>query len=607
MELQDYFNVVRRYFKVILATTLIGGVAAAALTFLMPHQPPGYTSTVQGVLLTNQAAVDLQDLIEQASNYSATTVVLVQIPSPDSARTDEEYTKSRIAFYSKILGTEATLSKIANQAGVSVDDLRKHIVIATPENSTLLSIRVSNADSEIATQLSESVADELARRITSVEAPRAEVEKLGTEINAPINLQVTTAVRELIAADPQSVAAAPENALSLFGETELQKLSQDLDLTLTPEQLSGALTLSAGLPSTTTQVETATAEQIGTITVTATDPDPGTADRIASDSFELLQNKIFTESRLSESANSPLVITGGTSATDNLVPGANPGPNSRLSVNVILGLLIGAAVGFGYAFLRSSQDTTIRSARQLVDLTGELPIGIISKMDELGSNPWMVMLSDPSPTAENYRALRANLMFGMQDVKVLCLTSAGGGSTRPIAVNLAVALSQAGQSVILVEGNLREPVLSQGLNLGGPNGLDTVLTGTSTSRNAIELWAPGGISVLSTKLAAPNSSEMLSTEAFTVLIDELRGLFSYVIVSTPSALNSTDAAIVSSRCDATLVLTECGKSTTVQLEIAVTSLLQVGAPIAGVVISGVPASEVNSWRAAHVSNPQSAS
>ena len=438
------------------------------------------------------------------------------------------------------------------------------------------------------------MADELAQRITSVETPRIEVEKLGTEINAPVNLQVTTAVRELIAADPLSVAAAHENAHSLFGETELQKLSQDLDSTLAPEQLSGALTFSTGLPSTTTQVETATAEQIGTITVTATDPDPGTADRIASDSFELLQNKIFTESRMSESANSPLVITGETSATDNLIPGANPGPNSRLSVNVILGLLIGAAVGFGYAFLRSSQDTTIRSARQLVDLTGELPIGIISKMDELGSNPWMVMLSDPSPTAENYRALRANLMFGMQDVKVLCLTSAGGGSTRPIAVNLAVALSQAGQSVILVEGNLRETVLSQGLNLGGPNGLDTVLTGTSTSRNAIELWAPGGISVL-------------SAEAFTDLIDELRGLYSYVIISTSSTLTSTDAAIVASRCDATLVLTECGKSTTDQLEIAVTSLLQVGAPIAGEVISGVSASEVNSWKAANVSNPQAAS
>jgi len=77
MELQDYFNVVRRYFKVILATTLIGGVTSAALAFLMPRQAPNYTSTVQGVLLNNQAAADLQDLIEQASNYSATTVVLV--------------------------------------------------------------------------------------------------------------------------------------------------------------------------------------------------------------------------------------------------------------------------------------------------------------------------------------------------------------------------------------------------------------------------------------------------------------------------------------------------------------------------------------------------
>jgi capsular exopolysaccharide synthesis family protein len=215
----------------------------------------------------------------------------------------------------------------------------------------------------------------------------------------------------------------------------------------------------------------------------------------------------------------------------------------------------------------------------------------------------MAMLSGPTRTAEGYQTLRANLMFGLPEAKVICLTSAGSGGTGTLGVNLAVALSQAAQSVILIDGNLHKPELSEALNLSGLSGLDDVLTGTSTYQDAIEFWSPGGISVLSPKLSTPNSSEILSTETFTKLIDELRGLYSYVVITTLPSLNSTDAAIIASRCDATLLLAECDESRIDQLEIAVTSLIQVGAPIAGVVISGVPVGEVNSWRAAHISNP----
>ena len=607
MEFQDYIGLVKRYLKVILATTLIGGVAGVALTFLIPRQAPVYTSTTQGVLLTGQAAETLQNSIERAKEFTATTTVLVLIPSPDESVSDEEYTKSRLSFYSKILASESTLNLIAEKTGVSIDGLRNRVALSTSEDSTLVSIRVSNAKSELAARLSESVADELVQRINSIETRQVGVEILGTQVTAPVNLPLTMAARDLILSDPLAVSQLPTEAIVLFGENEYELVSPGLPLPRTSDQIKAALSLTSGLPSTSAQVEPATAEQLGTITITATDPDPDTADRIVSNATALLQEKISRESGLSESANSPLVVTGETSAAESSIPGANPSRNSRLGVNIILGLLIGAAIGLGYAFLRVSQDTTIRNARRLVELTGDLPIGIISKVDAPVSNSWTVMLSETSLAAENYRALRANLMFGLPDAKVFCLTPAGSGGTATTGLNLAVALSQAGQSVILVEANLHEPELSQALNLGGPKGLGDVLAGTSTAQNAIELWAPGGISVLSAKHVAPNSSEMLSTETFTRLIDELRSLYSYVIISTPSALNSTDAVIVASRCDATLLLAECDKSTTDQLEIAVTSLLQVGAPIAGVVISEVPASEVNSWRAAHVSNPPAAS
>jgi len=332
------------------------------------------------------------------------------------------------------------------------------------------------------------------------------VELLLTDVVSPTNPEVTTLLRDLIVSDPLVISQQPTEAIALFGENEYQLTSQGLPLPRTPEQIQTALSLLSGLPSGSTQFEPATAEQVGTITITATDTDPVVADRIASAAMTTLQEAVSVKSGTPDTTNSPLIVTLETSAADSLATEANPAQGNRLGVNTILGLLIGAAVGLGYAFFRASQDTTIRTARQLVELTGELPIGIIAKVTKPGANPWMVMLTDTFPVAENYRALRANLMFGMPNVKVICLTAASSDSSAHIGVNLAVALAQADQSVILVEANLHEPTVAKVLSLGVSQNLNGVLAGTSTAHDAIELSAPGGISVISAKNSQANAS-----------------------------------------------------------------------------------------------------
>jgi capsular exopolysaccharide synthesis family protein len=604
MELQEYIEIVKRYLNIILMTSFIGGIGGGLLTFVIPSSEPAYTSTTQGVLLTSQGTQTLNKLLKRAGRFTATTSVLVRIQSPDITVTDEEYTKSRIAFYTQILLSKASLSSVAENTGVAFNDLRDHIELSTLGDSTLIQIQASNPDGGVATQLSESVAAGLAQRIEAIETLGGEVEILGTKISEPTNLLPSTVARDLILSDPLNVSQMSAEAIALFGDDEYELVSRGLPLPRTSDQIKAVLSLTSGLPNTSEQMEPINPEQLGTITIAATDPDAETADGIVLKAAALLQEKIAMESSLPESTMSPLVLTRETLAADNLEFGTDPSQNGSLGVNFILGLLIGAGVGLGYAFFRASQDTTIRNAHQLVERTGELPIGIISVSDIPESTPRMAMLHETSIAAESYRALRANLMFGLPDVKVICLTSTNNKSIGTTGINLAVALSQAGQSVILVEANLQMPELSETMQLTGQLGLDSVLNKTCNSQDAIELWNPGGISVLSTKGAGSGSSEMLSTKIFTELIDELRSLYSYVIVTTPSPLNSTDAAIVAHRCDATLLLTECARSTVDQLEIAATSLLQVGAPIAGVVVTEVPASEINSWRATQINNPQ---
>ncbi len=601
MGLKDYLNVLRRYMTVIAATTLIGGIAGAVFAFLLPPPPaPVFTASIQGVLLTVQAAEDLQNMVKLGGNFRATTKVLVRIPSPYGALTDQEYSKSRIAFYSDILETEATLDE--------------RVKVLSLENSTLAIVSVTDPDGALAEQFAESVASELSRRVTANEAPGVFVEVLGTVVNAPIippnaseeALQgaVNRAVRDLITADPGAVAAEPGSVLALFGEAEFTKLSEELSSFRTPEQLRAALSLTSGVPSTTTQIGPVTPEQLGTIAITATDPDAGTADRMVTAAMALLQEQISAESGVLESADSPLVVTGMNTAGDSLVEGGNPTPGRRYGIYIMFGLLFGIAAGIGYALVRASQETTIRTARQVLAFTGEPPIGIISESAGANSDPWMLLLSDPSQEAENYRALRANLMFGLPEAKALAITSAGGGGSAKVGVNLAIALAQVGQSVVLVEADLREPELSLALRLSGSLGLSDVLTGTCSATDAIERWELGGLSVLCAERSATNSSDMLSSETFTTLIDDLRSRFSYVIVTTPPAVDTTDAAVAASRCDGVLILAQYGQSTTMQLEMAVISLLQVGVPIAGVILNEVPQSEVNYWRVASADDLQ---
>jgi capsular polysaccharide biosynthesis protein len=140
MGLKDYLNVLRRYMTVIVATTLIGGIAGAVFAFLLPLPPaPVFTANIQGVLLTAQAAEDLQNMVKLGGNFRATTKVLVLIPSPYGALTDQEYSKSRIAFYSDILETQSALDE--------------RVKVLSLENSTLAIVSVTDPDGALAEQL----------------------------------------------------------------------------------------------------------------------------------------------------------------------------------------------------------------------------------------------------------------------------------------------------------------------------------------------------------------------------------------------------------------------------------------------------------------------
>ena len=132
----------------------------------------------------------------------------------------------------------------------------------------------------------------------------------------------------------------------------------------------------------------------------------------------------------------------------------------RPALNLVLGLLVGLAVGVASACLRDALDTTIGSPAQIQETLRLPTLGLIPYDSDAETRPLIVQASPRSGRAEAFRQLRTNLQFLDVDdrPRSIVMTSALPNEGKSTTLcNLAIALSQAGMSVALVEGDLRRP------------------------------------------------------------------------------------------------------------------------------------------------------
>ena len=136
-------------------------------------------------------------------------------------------------------------------------------------------------------------------------------------------------------------------------------------------------------------------------------------------------------------------------------------------VNIVLGLLLGLGVGVALALTLDTLDNTIKSFKEVNELTGMNPIGVIGYDSETATSPLSV-LNTRSVRSEAYRAIRTNLQFVDVDntPRVIVVVSAlpGEGKTTT-TLNVAIAFAQAGNRVALVEGDLRKPRVADYLGI----------------------------------------------------------------------------------------------------------------------------------------------
>lgn len=203
----------------------------------------------------------------------------------------------------------------------------------------------------------------------------------------------------------------------------------------------------------------------------------------------------------------------------------------------------------------------------------------------------LITIADKSsPITEQYRTIRTNIQYVMVDrpLKTLVITSSGpseGKSTT--SANLAVVFANTGKNILLVDADMRRPTVAKTFSLSNSRGLSTLLGSKEVSYR--QVVQPSGIeklSVLTSGPKPPNPAELLSSNRMERLLEDLKENYDLIIFDMPPVVTVTDAQVLASKSDATILLARENVSRRESLLKAKNLLQIVSANLIGVVYNG---------------------
>ncbi|TNM61045.1 polysaccharide biosynthesis tyrosine autokinase [Streptomyces sp. NP160] len=261
----------------------------------------------------------------------------------------------------------------------------------------------------------------------------------------------------------------------------------------------------------------------------------------------------------------------------------------RLSTDLAVGLLLGAFVGLGLAIARHQLDSTVHGAQELQEFLGTSPLGVVTADRRAAES---VTAVEPGQLwAEAYRSVRDNLRFVDVDapprtVVVTSATPSEGKSTT--ACNLAIALAQAGQRVVLVDADLRRPAIATYLGLEGGAGLTDVLSGAAALEDLLQPSVTPSLSVLAAGRTPPDPATLLGSHQMEVLLAKLAAENDVVVIDAPPVLPVADAGILANAADGALLVVRHDRAKRQQVQAAVERLTASQGRLLGTVLTFVP-------------------
>ena len=201
----------------------------------------------------------------------------------------------------------------------------------------------------------------------------------------------------------------------------------------------------------------------------------------------------------------------------------------------------------------------------------------------------LLLEKDPkSIGAESYRTLRTNIQYSSFDnpVKSIVLTSSEPGEGKSTtSANLALSFALDNKRVILIDCDLRKPVVHKEFGISNSKGLTEFLLGKEEFSKVVHKHK-SGLHILPSGLIPPNPAEMLASRAMEHLLAQLEERYDYIIIDTPPVNAVADSKILSTKVDGTILVVKYGYTKKDVVLEAVKGLKAVKANIIGTVFNG---------------------
>ena len=203
----------------------------------------------------------------------------------------------------------------------------------------------------------------------------------------------------------------------------------------------------------------------------------------------------------------------------------------------------------------------------------------------------LITINNPkNPAAEAYRVIRTSVQFAQagKELKTIAITSCTPNEGKSMTVaNLAIVLTQAGKSVLIMDCDMRNPTVHKNLNLSNKVGLSSCISMGTAVADAVQETAIEGLDALTAGVIPPNPSELLGSERMQSILQRAKEEYDYVIIDTPPVLPVTDSLVLGSMVDGLILVIDSGEVKVEMAREVKNQLVHSGANILGVVLNKV--------------------
>ncbi|MEO1837355.1 MAG: polysaccharide biosynthesis tyrosine autokinase [Akkermansiaceae bacterium] len=252
-----------------------------------------------------------------------------------------------------------------------------------------------------------------------------------------------------------------------------------------------------------------------------------------------------------------------------------------LSLGAVVGLIFGIAIAFFLEYL----DTSVKSLEDVerylqVPVLAVVPkdVGVLHKQ------------SGMSPDAEAYRILRTNIEFNRKNPEDNAITIVSGGAGEgksTTLVNLAYVCAQGGYTTLMIDADLRRPRLHTFFDINNSVGLTNYLTTDLMLEDVILQTPVDNLYFLPSGILPADAAGILNSRRMSVLIQDVKQRFDLILVDSPPILGVSDASVLASEVDLTMIVVQHRKLPRNMLLRVKHAVENVGGQVIGVVLNNV--------------------